>query len=232
MGPWHTDQKKQTDKATVLSLKLYFKSQHAAGISIFLKNIWKSLFLSDKPLKRIRFLSNTSTRRQWKFNGERLHILTLTNKLLWSTEHLSAKQTFKRKHSWKQKTVCSRLFWGQLRQHQMKVADNQADRRQAYVPSPGWAVKDCWPARPPCPAPYSPSPPRGRERRPDQSTCSLGRASWWTGTYGSPLRIHPGKGRKSSWREHVVCRWQPASIFNFISESRATSPSALHSSIF
>lgn len=95
---------------------------------------------------------------------------------------------------------------GQLRQHQMKAADNEADRQQMYVPSPGWAVKGCWPSRPPHPAPCSPSPPPGRERRPDQSTCSLGRASWWTGTCGSPLRIHPGKGRKSSWRKHVVCR--------------------------
>lgn len=87
----------------------------------------------------------------------------------------------------------------------MKVEDNQADRRQAYVPSHGWAVKDCLPSRPPCPAPYSPSPPRGRERRPDQSTCSLGQASWWKDTCGNPLRIHPGKGRKSSWREERCC---------------------------
>lgn len=45
MGPWHTDQKKQTDKATVLSLKLYFKITTCCGYFDFPKKYMEKLVL-------------------------------------------------------------------------------------------------------------------------------------------------------------------------------------------
>lgn len=61
----------------------------------------------------------------------------------------------------------------------------------AYVLSPGWAVRGCWPSRPPHPAPCSPSRPQGKAECPELSTCLRDPAGCLMGIYGSPLQTHP-----------------------------------------
>lgn len=73
--------------------------------------------------------------------------------------------------------------------------DSDADRHLAYVLSPGWAVRGCWPSRPPHPVPCSLSHPQGKAVHPELSTCSQDQAGCSMDICGSPLQTHPEANR-------------------------------------
>lgn len=88
----------------------------------------------------------------------------------------------------------------------MKDRDSDADRRLAYVLSPGWAVRGYWPSRPPHPAPCSLFHPLGTAECPELSMCSQDQAGCSMGICGSPLQTHPEANRaikKKKRKKHV-----------------------------